>query len=343
MCRGRRAGPRAAGLASLFSTNHIPMLTTYKARGVIADGHMNAAGVATGATAESAVLDAADLIIGFGLDPVELIPAPWPYEAPVVLLGAWLVDDSTYFGDRLVGQAAGDLTLLVDAVAGLVVSRWASGEAQRYRERALDAIRAAVPTDAAGLTPQEVVTIAREADRPGRVATIDAGAHMLAAVPFWEVDPPRQLLISNGLATMGFSLPAAIAAALVDPSRHVVCFTGDGGLGMTLAELETLGRLNLAVTVVVFNDSVLSLIAIKQNADGHGGPAAVSYAPTDFATIGTAFGIRSEKVASADTYRDAFATSLAHDGPTLLDVTVDPSAYPAILTAIRGDRRKTGD
>ena len=142
---------------------------------------------------------------------------------------------------------------------------------------------------------------------------------------------------------MGFALPAAIAAALVAPSRHVVCFTGDGGLGMALAELETVARLNLPVTVVVFNDSMLSLIAIKQNADGHGGPAAVSYAPTDFATIGIGFGIRSETVARADTYRDAIAKSLAHDGPTLLDVTVDPSAYPAILTAVRGDRRDTGD
>ena len=96
---------------------------------------MNAAGVATGATAESALLHAADLIIGLGLDPVELIPAPWPYEAPVVLLGSWVIDDSTYFGDKLAGQAVGDLTLLVDAVARLVVSTWASGEAQRYRER----------------------------------------------------------------------------------------------------------------------------------------------------------------------------------------------------------------
>ena len=265
-------------------------MTTYKARGVIPDQSINAAGVATGASAESALLHAADLIIGFGLDPVELIPAPWPYEAPVVLLGSWLIDDSTYFVDKLAGQAVGDLPLLVDALAGIVESTWASGEAQRYRKRALDSIQAAVPTDAAGLTPQEVVNIARAAAPVGTTATIDAGAHMLAAVPLWEVDVPGQLLISNGLATIGFALPAAIAAAHVDPSRHVVCFTGDGGLGIALAELETVARLNLPVTVVVFNDSMLSLIAIKQNADGHGGPAAVSYAPTDFAAIGTGFG-----------------------------------------------------
>ena len=148
-----------------------------------------------------------------------------------------------------------------------------------------------MPADPDGLTPQEVVTIARGAAPAGTIATIDAGAHMLPAVPLWEVEAPGELLISNGLATMGFALPAAIAAALVEPSRHVVCFTGDGGLGIALAELETLARLNGKVIVVVFNDAALSLIAIKQSADGHGGPAAVSYARTDFAAVAAGFGI----------------------------------------------------
>ena len=84
---------------------------------------------------------------------------------------------------------------------------------------------------------------------------------------------------------MGFALPAAIAAAPVHPDRRVVCLTGDGGLGMALAELETLARLRLDVLVVVFNDSTLSLIAIKQRSEGHGGVGAVRYRPTDYAAI----------------------------------------------------------
>ena len=94
---------------------------------------------------------------------------------------------------------------------------------------------------------------------------------------------------------MGFALPAAIAAALVHPGRRVVCFTGDGGLGMVLAELETLARLQLDVLVVVFNDSTLSLIAIKQRSEGQGGTGAV-YRPTDYAAIARGCGLAAETV-----------------------------------------------
>jgi acetolactate synthase I/II/III large subunit len=331
----RRAATRAA-LDHLVTSAPIPVLTTYKARGAVADGSPSAAGIATGASAEGPLLDAADVIMGIGLDPVELIPEPWPYAAPVVLLGSWPIDDSTYFGDRLVGQVVGDLATLVDELAGAVDPRWSTGDAQRYRALALGRIEAAVPADPVGLTPQQVVTIARAAAPAGAIATVDAGAHMLAAVPLWEVDAPGQLLISNGLATMGFALPAAAAAAIVDPSRPVICFTGDGGISITLAELETLARLRLGVVVVVFNDAALSLIAIKQATDGQGGPAAVSYAPNDFAAVAAGFGIRSERVVDVDSYRAAIEAALHHDGPSLLDVMVDPSSYPAILASIRG-------
>jgi acetolactate synthase-1/2/3 large subunit len=135
---------------------------------------------------------------------------------------------------------------------------------------------------------------------------------------------------------MGFALPAAIATALVEPDRHVVCFTGDGGLGMVLAELETLARLDLSVVVVVFNDSTLSLIAAKQSPDGHGGDDAVRYRATDFAAIARACGMWAESVADLDTFESMMRAALARRGPALLDVAVDPSCYPAVLDAVRG-------
>ena len=122
------------------------------------------------------------------------------------------------------------------------------------------------------------------------IATVDAGAHFLAIMPFWPSTTPLQLLISNGLATMGFALPAAIAAALARPGRPVVCMVGDGGLAMTLAELETLARLQLPVTVVVFDDAALSLIEVKQK-PGQGGSAAVRFAPVDYAQVASAMGL----------------------------------------------------
>jgi acetolactate synthase-1/2/3 large subunit len=135
---------------------------------------------------------------------------------------------------------------------------------------------------------------------------------------------------------MGFALPAAIAAGLVHPDRRVVCLTGDGGLGMTLAELETLARLRLDVLVVVFNDSTLSLIAIKQRSEGHGGVGAVSYRSTDYAAIARGCGMTAEAVRDAAALRRAARAACGRRGPTLLDVTVDPSGYGAVLDVIRG-------
>ncbi|GAC1544644.1 MAG: hypothetical protein NVS3B12_33420 [Acidimicrobiales bacterium] len=336
-----RPDDRDAAVTSLrrvVAQGHIPVLTTYKGRGVVADSAEYCAGVATGATIEASVLEDADLIIGVGLDPVELIPGAWTYGADVVLLGRWQIDDSTFFGARLVAEVVGELDHLINTFVAGLATEWTPGTGARHRQDAADALTAAVPTAANGLTPQQVVTIARRVAPPGTIATVDAGAHMLVAVPLWGTERPGELLVSSGLATMGYALPAAAAAALVHPDRRVICFTGDGGLGMVLAELETLARLGLRVTVVVFNDATLSLIAIKQRAEGHGGEDAVRYAPMDFAAIGAACGLASARVVDASGYEAAMRAALAHEGPTIVDVTVDPSAY-SVIDAIRGARR----
>ena len=140
------------------------------------------------------------------------------------------------------------------------------------------------------MAPWDVVRIVREAAPPASVATVDAGAHMLAVMPLWSVDEPGQVLISSGLATMGYAVPAAVGAALARPDQRVFCFVGDGGLGMVLGELETIARLRLAVTVVVFNDASLSLIRVKQRPEGHGDERAVRYSPVDFAAVAAGLG-----------------------------------------------------
>jgi acetolactate synthase-1/2/3 large subunit len=330
-------GATAAGLRGLVARSTAPVLTTYKAKGVVPETGPNAAGIATGATIEAPLLQLADLVVGVGLDPVELIPAPWPYAAPVVLIGTWpTVGDGAYFGHHLhVEVVVPDLDAALGELAPELHSEWPEGTAQNARRAALDRVLAAVPDEPTGVIPQAVVAAARALAPAGTVVTVDAGAHMLAAVPMWEVDEPGELLISNGLATMGFALPAAVAAALVRPDRRIVCCTGDGGLGMALAELETLARLWLDVVVVVFDDRALSLIAIKQG-DDQGGASAVRYGTVDFAGTAASLGVPSFRADNADELHDALAKALARRGPCLIDVAVDPAGYPAVLDAIRG-------
>jgi acetolactate synthase I/II/III large subunit len=328
----------AAALHQIGVKHHTPMLTTYKARGVVADSAPWCAGVATGATIESPALHAADLIIGVGLDPVELIPADWPYKAPIVWLDPWGIDGSPYFVGPPQSSRYGDLVTSLMEVASALSTTWDDDAGRMFRQQSLDELATAVPTVAEKVSPLDVVRITRVAAPIGTIATVDAGAHMLLAVPFWEVDQPGELLISSGLATMGFALPAAIAAALVHPDRAVVCFTGDGGLGMVLAELETVVRLGLRVIVVVFNDATLSLIAAKQHPTDHGGLDAVRYDPIDFSMIARGVGMNAESISSTEDFEGALRRAFAADGPALLDVAVDPSCYPAILDAVRGPR-----
>jgi acetolactate synthase I/II/III large subunit len=93
--------------------------------------------------------------------------------------------------------------------------------------------------------------VARAVLRRDTIATCDAGASRLLVVQKWEAYGPREFLTSNGLASMGYAVPGALAARIAWPDRPVVVFTGDGGLLMTIAELQTAQRENLPIIVLV--------------------------------------------------------------------------------------------
>ena len=302
-----------------------PVLVTYQAKGTVPESWPNYAGLFTGGAIERPLLEQADLILGIGLDPVEPMPGPWPFTAPTVLLHSHPAE-TAYFGAplTLIGPYAEHLPALFPSTR----SEWEPA-AGRTRRRS-DVARLDAPST--GLSPHDVVRTTRQV--LGRVqVTVDAGAHMLVVMPLWETDEADSVLISNGLATMGFALPAAIAMALAGPGRRVVCFVGDGGLGMVLGELETLVRLRLDVTVVVFNDAALTLIALKQG-DGQGGRGAIGFGAVDFAQLAAATGLASQVAYDVPGLRLALAP--LESGPRLIDARIDPSSYPHVIRTTRG-------
>ncbi|NMH96411.1 thiamine pyrophosphate-binding protein [Pseudonocardia acidicola] len=325
---GVEAVAHSAALRRVLAGSGIPVLTTYQATGVLDAQAPESAGLFTNAALERPLLERADLIVGVGLDPVEPVPAGWVYDAPTVLLTATEVDPA-YFGSATVVDGPPAETLA--AVLGACAPGWPGDAGQRHR-RARLADLAAGSRDGAGLHPIDLVRAVH--DSTGDVQlTVDAGAHMLATMPFWPVTRPHGILISNGLATMGYALPAAIGAALARPGEQVVCLVGDGGLGMTLMELETLARLALPVTVVVFDDTALSLIELKQRA-GQGDAGAVRFTPVDFAAVAAAMGVPAAVADDAGGVRAALAR--AGDGPFLLDARIDPAGYRHIIEVSRG-------
>jgi acetolactate synthase-1/2/3 large subunit len=319
-----------------------PVLTTYKAKGAIPDPHPLAMGIFTGGVLEEPLVRRADLIIAFGLDTVELIPRRWSYAAPVLSFARGPSSDprlraaggGAYFTPAL--EVVGDLSTILEDLAPRIMRRdvkadWDVAEVDRIRRERAAALEVPVP----GLAPHRVAQIARELTAAGSIATVDAGAHMFQTTTYWHSLEPGELLISNGLATMGFALPAAVAAQLVHPDRRVICFTGDGGLMMVASELETVARLRLPIVIVVFNDAALSLIEVKQEQKGFEG-VSMRYAGPELLTLGRAFGIRALAATDEATLRGALIAAQTAPGPTLIDARIDPSGYRRMLEIVRG-------
>lgn len=322
-----------AALRGLLARLGCPGLVTYKAKGVVPDADPLFAGVFTGGAAEAPVLAEADCILLAGADPVEFIPQPWRYAAPVIELAT---------APRPLAYRAPDVALhgpLAPAFTAIEAPRcaWTDEAIAAHRRRWRDLLGNG-PSGNRGLSPQAVVEIAQAACRTAGAdprVTVDAGAHMFPCTSFWEARRPGDLLISNGLATMGFALPAGIAAALQDPSRGALAFTGDGGLLMALGELATAAVLGVRLLVIVFNDATLSLIDIKK--DGRGIPeAALGWPEADLAAAFAALGGTGLRAGNETEYRAALANALAATGPVLLDVRVDPASYPSQIKALRG-------
>jgi len=316
---------------SLIQSAGCLALTTYKAKGAVPETWPHFAGLLTGGTIEAPVLEQADLLVGIGFDSVELIPGPWPYDAPLVSFAEW--PEKAGFFEPAVEVVAP----LQDVLPRLAPYLTAARPAGSREDWLMMKLKLEAPTE--GLSPQEVVNAVREIADPSTIATIDSGAHMLVVMPLWEVDEPGQALISSGLGSMGFAVPAAIGAAVARPSRHVVAFTGDGGLGMTIGELETLARLNLRVVVVVLDDSALTMVKIKMT-DAHGGFGSVDYDRSDFAAIARGYGLPAFRADDGPSLGRAVRAAFDVDGPAVVHAVIDPGGYKHVIGAIRGARAR---
>lgn len=317
-------------IVTLVERLRCPAMVTYKAKGVIADNHVSNVGIFTGGKVEQTCVSKADLIIFIGLDPVELILKPWPYDIPVLDIA--LIKHKPHYTvptAALYGALAPSLYLLQTHAAP---SMWTPEE--------LIAIKSDIDArmqflGGRELNPQSIVQMAQDAASSQPRITVDAGAHMISATAFSQAAKPFDLLISNGLATMGFAVPAAVAAALENPTRGALAFIGDGGFMMCASELALAAQTNAKLLVVVFNDASLSLIDIKQQSRGME-KRGTGWPRPNFAKVAVGLGCRAWQVDTVADYQLALQDAFASNGPALIDVVLDPDGYAEQLAALRG-------
>jgi len=291
----------------------IPLITTYKAKGIVDERH----GLVIGGAGLSPLADKvllpllkeADLILLAGYDPIEMRVNwrnAWGEDQRVVEFSA---TRNTHYmhqaSHSFVGSIKEGLRKLGSGVQR--ASAWSVEEVGKIA----DALGKICKVDEAW-GPGAIVDVARRVLPENTVASVDSGAHRILLSQSWKCYEPRGLMQSSGLCTMGCSLPLGIGAKLADPSRAVAVFTGDACLEMTLGELATARDAKTPVIVFVFADESLSLIEIKQRANGQEN-LGVDFAGTDFAAVGRALGGLGFDVGSRSELELAIRQSLEAD------------------------------
>jgi acetolactate synthase-1/2/3 large subunit len=320
----------AEGLRLLAARWQCPVLTTYMGKGAMPETDPLAVGHFMAGGAEDEAMKSADVILTYGADPIELLPKPWRYEGQVIDLSTYSFPRNHYLpAVALVGDLADAARQLAE---GLPRSPWTPDD---IRQLKLHMTERATFLEEGVITPTLLARTACEMLPANARITVDAGAHMLPVLAFFKARNPYDALMSRGLATMAYALPTAIGAAMTDPTRPVVAFTGDGGLMMCAGELATAAQTGCKLTVVVFNDSAIAMIGVKQNQRGFEREG-MDYSASDFAKVAEGFGCKGFRVESPAQLGSTLERAMSVAGPSVVDVIVDPGTYQRQIRALRG-------
>lgn len=306
----------------------IPFITTYKAKGVIAEDHplcLGGAGLSPLADGHLLPLvQQADLILCIGYDPIEMRPGwreAWDPARQKVIDIAPVQNDHYMHQAGLSFVADPGATLEALAQGAAARATWPEGEPRATRA-ALD--QAFPQGDDWG--PAAVIAEAQAVLPAETLATADSGAHRILLSQMWTCREPRALVQSSGLCTMGCAVPLAIGLKFAAPDRPVVSFSGDAGFLMVAGELATAAELGTPVIFVVFVDASLALIEKKQR-ERQLPNAGVDFAGSDFAAIGRAFGGAGDTVRNRAELRAALGAALSRDRFTVIAAEIGRGGY----------------
>ena len=315
---------------------HVPVVSSWRRGDVIPNDHplyLGMTGIGSPATVR-ARLEAADAILVVG----SRLSQPTTYEYAIPADGQpWMHVDLEPRTEAIGSTGAPVLAIRADVRAFLraAVARLkdavltAAPLAARDRHNAEDRATWEASTgvseaawDGPGIHPGRIVADLQRLLPEDAILTTDAGAFGGWAARGFRFRRPGTFLGPTSGA-MGYALPAAIAAALVHRERRVVALVGDGGMGMTMAEVETAVREGAHIVVIVFDNERYGMIRDQQDLQGGATTPGTDLGPVDFALAARACGARGVRVETDAAFEPALRTALAASGPTVIQLVMD--------------------
>ncbi|WP_372660569.1 thiamine pyrophosphate-binding protein [Amycolatopsis kentuckyensis] len=320
---GHGARGAAAEVTALAERLGAPVLTTFKAKGLVPDTHPLGAGVLgrSGTPVASWLMNEADLIVAVGAS-FSNHTGIAAYK-PILQLD----DDPGAIGrfDAVTASLLGDARLALDALAAElgeakaedqradVAARWAIWRAEKARRVADDRGR--------GVSAAAVFDALSRHLPEDAVVAVDVGNHAYSLGRYLE-SKGQPVLMSGYLGSIGFGYPAALGAWAAAPERPVVAVTGDGGFGQYATELTTAVKYGIPVKHVLLNNNALGKISKEQLAGDY--PVwQTSLVNPDWAAYAELCGAKGIRVTAREQLDDAMTALFAAEGPTLLCVEQD--------------------
>jgi acetolactate synthase-1/2/3 large subunit len=291
------------------------------------------------------VIDEADLVITVGFDMVEYHPRLWNPDGDKRIIHADFLPaeiDANYHPEvELVGDLAHTLWMLNERVKVTDALNFDLVYQRELREQMAAELAIHAQDETVGsIRPQKVLWDVRQVLGPDDILLSDVGAHKMWIARHYHCHEPNTCLIPNGFCSMGFALPGAIAASLINPDRRVLAIAGDGGFLMNVQEMETARRLETQPVVMVWEDGGYGLIAWKQENefDRH---TDLEFTNPDWLQLADAFGWNGHRVENSVDLIGVLRAAFDEPGPSLIVIPIDYREN-ALLTKRLGELTNPG-
>jgi acetolactate synthase-1/2/3 large subunit len=317
----------AARIRRWVSGWNLPVAVTPKVKGIVDETSANFVGVAGGMAADGVLCDAiaaADLVVGFGLDPVE-VDKTWHAERPI----HWVLESPNATGIIPPGAALVDHAALLDALLEQAPPASWPAPFKAFQDRRARML--ADRTESAGtMWPGDIVQALASVMPPETIVTTDVGSHKYLFGQYWPSRETETFWMSNGLSGMAYGLSAAIGAKLARPDAPVLAAVGDGGFSMNAQELESAKRVGAPFITVVLEDGSYSLIKISQ-AGKRLPPYRTEFGPIDTVKMAQACGVESLRTTSPDELASAAKRAVYEGRSLVIAVPVDDADYARLF------------